>query len=111
VLCVGMLDGLYRASRQAETLFFSLPRAPDMLQRIHSAQNSALVVYEGVNHMQFASGAPPPTVAANDLAAEVTDADAHGQMATTISAWLLIQLGERPMVSRAFCILESVHID
>ena len=145
----GMLDGLYRSTRQAESFFFAIPHRsqvpcatvlsklchvarlasvgqcllcvgshqyaarnagctnpsiqswcssgklppplpPTPTERELAARNSAVIVFEGVNHMQFASGVPPATVVANDLPAEISDDAAHAQMASTIAAWLLL---------------------
>ncbi len=94
VVLDGTLDGLYRVTRQAETFYHALGSidAPTPAQRAAAAGRTAVVVYDGVNHMQFASGAPPATVAANDLPAEVGDAEAHEKMAATIAAWLCLQI-------------------
>ena len=47
--------------------------------------------------MQFASGVPPPTVKANDLPSEVSDAVAHAEMASSMAAWLSLHIDE-PLV-------------
>eukprot|EP01063_Lacrimia_lanifica_P013326 TRINITY_DN19960_c0_g1_i1.p1 TRINITY_DN19960_c0_g1~~TRINITY_DN19960_c0_g1_i1.p1 ORF type:complete len:544 (+),score=199.89 TRINITY_DN19960_c0_g1_i1:54-1685(+) len=78
----GTLDGLYRLTRQAEAYF-------------HMEDPAAfpVVTFEGVTHMQFASGAPPSNVAKNDLKPEVTYEAAHGMIAAAMANFMRAQLG------------------
>ena len=70
----GTLDGLYRVTRQAEGYY-----------HMQDADNFPVVTFEGVTHMQFASGAPPSNVAKNDLKPEVADDAAHDMIATVMA--------------------------
>ena len=78
----GTLDGLYRLTRQAEGYY-----------HMKDPENFPVVTFEGVTHMQFASGAPPSNVAKNDLKPEVTDDAAHDMIATVMADFLRAQLG------------------
>jgi len=81
----GTLDGLYRVTRQAETYYHQI------LHGINPDQYP-VVVFEGVTHMQFASGKPPANVAKNDLKPEVTYDQAHALISAVMSAFLRSQL-------------------
>ena len=50
----GTLDGLYRVTRQAENYYHYVLHPQN-----DKPLNFPVVVYEGVSHMQFASGTPP----------------------------------------------------
>jgi hypothetical protein len=78
----GTLDGLYRVTRQAEGFY-----------HMEDAENFPVVTFEGVTHMQFASGAPPSNVKKNDLKPEVDDDAAHDMIATVMADFLRAQLG------------------
>jgi hypothetical protein len=58
----------------------------------HNPSRFPVIVYEGVSHMQFASGALPPAVKASDLAPEVSYEAAHAMMATSIANFLVYTL-------------------
>merc|ERR1719199_1497888 len=82
------LDGLARVTRMAEAAYHareSSPREADF--------PVALVM--GMNHMQFASGAPPPNVAKNDLVAEIEDAAAHEAVGGLAADFFARRLGLR----------------
>lgn len=81
----GTLDGLMRVTRQAENYY----------HYIHPGNGDAdnyfkfpVVLFEGMNHMQFASGTPPSNVAKNDLAPEISNTSAWSMTATTINDFL-----------------------
>jgi hypothetical protein len=87
----GTLDGLYRVTRQAETYYH---------QVLHPSSTSSsykddfpVVIFEGVTHMQFASGTPPSNVAKNDLKPEVTYEQAYKMISGVMSDFLRSQLG------------------
>ena len=52
-----------------------------------------VVVYEGVTHMQFASGTPPFAVKNADLKPEVSYDDAHAAMASSMTMFLVGHMG------------------
>merc|ERR1711871_524643 len=78
----GTLDGLYRMTRQAEAFY-----------HMKDADNFPVVTFEGVTHMQFASGNPPGNVAKNDLKPEVSYDDAHNMIAEVMVDFLRSQIG------------------
>eukprot|EP00049_Salpingoeca_infusionum_P019450 m.361921 g.361921 ORF g.361921 m.361921 type:complete len:797 (+) comp19985_c0_seq1:76-2466(+) len=86
----GELDGLYRIARQAESF------------NAQAGNTSAFPVFivPGMNHMQFASGAPPPTVLNNDLKPEISNSSAHKQVADLCAAYLTTQLDLQRMHSQ-----------
>ena len=51
----GMLDGLYRATRQAESLYFALPRPATAVQREHAARSQAVIVYGKLDYTSACS--------------------------------------------------------
>jgi hypothetical protein len=81
----GTLDGLYRVSRQAETYYHYQLHATNPTE---ATTNFPVVVYEGVNHMQFASGTPPFLVKKSDLKSEVDEVTGHSMMANTINSFM-----------------------
>ena len=82
----GTLDGLYRVTRQAESFYHFIQHGP-----ASNVYDFPVVVYEGVSHMQFASGPPPALVKKSDLKPEVSEATAHNLTAATISLFLDVQ--------------------
>ena len=101
----GTLDGLYRVTRQAETYFHQVlhpPAAAFESSSLSSSSSSSstykddfpVVIFEGVTHMQFASGTPPSNVAKNDLKPEVTYEQAHAMISGVMSDFLRSQLGD-----------------
>lgn len=82
----GTLDGLYRVTRQAESFYHFIQHGP-----ASNVFDFPVVVYEGVSHMQFASGPPPALVKKSDLKPEVSESTAHNLTAQTISLFLDIQ--------------------
>lgn len=95
----GMLDGLMRVSRQAESFYRWQTQASDETQTLAFP----VVVYEGVSHMQFASGTPPANVQAHDFKPAVSYDAAWALTAHTINNFLITQLDNLPPanVSRA----------
>jgi len=87
----GSLDGLMRVTRQAENYYHYILHGDDQ-----AYTQFPVVIIEGMNHMQFASGAPPSTVKSNDLAPEISDQDAWDSVAATIADFMNIQLGLAP---------------
>ena len=86
----GTLDGLYRVTRQAENYYhFNRGDSPSSNQ-----YNFPVVVYEGVSHMQFASGPPPALVKKEDLKPEVSIEAAHNMTAGTIANFLNVQAAQ-----------------
>jgi hypothetical protein len=80
------LDGLARVTRIAEAAY-------------HAGESSSrkgdfpVALVKGMNHMQFASGAPPPNVAKNDLVAELEDAEAHAKVGALAADFFARRLG------------------
>lgn len=78
----GEKDGLARISRIMESAVY-----------LKELQHTfPVVALQGVTHMQFASGTPPPNVKNNDLKPEVTDEAAHEAIASTIAAYFISKL-------------------
>ena len=86
----GTLDGLYRVTRQAESYYHQILHAKD---KENAFKMFPVVVYEGVTHMQFASGTPPFAVKNADLKPEVTYDDAHAAMAASMTMFFVDQMG------------------
>eukprot|EP00943_MAST-04B_sp_MAST-4B-sp1_P005999 g5999.t1 len=83
----GTLDGLYRVTRQAENYYHYVLHA-----KYDKPINFPVVVYEGVSHMQFASGPAPFLVKKSDLKPTVSEAVAHNMTARTIALYMDVQL-------------------
>lgn len=86
VLTVGAeLDGLCRITRISEALYSQITfhANPD-----YATDNMPVVVIDGMNHMQFASGEPPSFVKSNDIKAELSEADAHIAVVSDVAAFL-----------------------
>lgn len=77
----GTLDGLFRVTRQAEAFYHT-----------EGVTSQPVVVYEGVSHMQFASGAPPALVLASDLQPSVSYSTAHTMMGRSIANFIAVVL-------------------
>ena len=86
----GTLDGLYRVTRQAESYYHQILHAKDQQNAV---EMFPVVVYEGVTHMQFASGTPPFAVKNADLKPEVSYDDAHAAMASSMTMFLVGRMG------------------
>jgi hypothetical protein len=75
----GTKDGLMRISRVAESFWHShdniTPSQKDLFP---------VVALEGVSHAQFMSGVPPSAVKNRDLKPDVTEAQAHQMVATSM---------------------------
>ena len=76
----GELDGLSRITRMAEAYYHGVlfPRHPGF----------PVVVFNGVSHMQFASGDPPFLVKERDLKPEVTYDQAHAMISGAMSDFI-----------------------
>ena len=83
----GTLDGLYRVTRQSESYYHYVQHPPPGQAPI----DFPVVVFEGMSHMQFASGPLPLAVRLNDLAPEVTYDSAHAMVATVLAAFLEVR--------------------
>lgn len=75
------LDGLARITRMTESYYHQKGQA-----------DFPVLVLPGQNHMQFASGAPPPNVQKNDLSPEVSEAVAHEQIGEATADWMVLRL-------------------
>ncbi len=96
----GELDGLCHVTRIMEEYYHRVSHAASM----HSAiENFPVVVVDGMSHMQFASGDPPTLVKMRDLKPEISYDEAHKTVASLISAFISVQLGE----SAAFTVLSN----
>ena len=100
----GSLDGLYRVTRQAETYYHQVlhPNAAA------SPDDFPVVIFEGVTHMQFASGTPPSNVAKNDLKPEVSYAQAYTLISDVMSDFLRSQLNSDIKRQTILCLGRSV---
>mmetsp|Transcript_19201 Transcript_19201/g.44154 ORF Transcript_19201/g.44154 Transcript_19201/m.44154 type:complete len:531 (-) Transcript_19201:188-1780(-) len=76
------LDGLARVTRIAESAYHT-----------KDEKNFPVVVLEGQNHMQFASGDPPSNVRKHDLEAEVSEEAAHAKIAAVGADFLAQRMG------------------
>jgi hypothetical protein len=83
----GELDGLCRVTRIMEAYYHHILHASDHLSAI---KNFPVVVVEGMTHMQFASGDPPPFVRARDLKPEISGNDAHKTVAYLLTAFMSV---------------------
>jgi hypothetical protein len=81
----GELDGLCRVSRITEALYTQITFHEDP----EGAKDvMPVVVIEGMNHMQFASGEPPSFVKNNDIKSELEEEEAHLAVVSDVSAFL-----------------------
>lgn len=84
----GTLDGLYRVTRQAEGFYFQVPAG-----ELASSVPYPIVVVEGMSHMQFSSGAPPPEVKRQDLKPDISYSAAYSLISGAANAFLAVTLG------------------
>ena len=87
----GELDGLTRVTRIMEEFYHHIFMANDMQK---ATQSFPVTVIEGMSHFQFASGDIPDHVKNNDLKPEITYDAAHSQVATLVSAFIALQMGD-----------------
>lgn len=80
----GELDGLSRITRFAEEYYHRVLNK-DLSQ---VAKTNPIVVVEGMNHMQFASGDPSLFVKLRDLKAENTQDASHDAVASVVAGFL-----------------------
>ena len=110
------LDGLARVTRFAEAFYTQLiaPYTVDLpftsllpANALHSS--FPVTVIEGINHMQFASGAPTEAVLKWDLLPERTNAEAHALIAGDFVVFMSVQLllGQRNASALRNRILET----
>ncbi|XP_048728530.2 uncharacterized protein LOC125646336 [Ostrea edulis] len=74
----GDLDGLTRITRVMDTY---MELHEDVLSDPTAKFRTPVIVMEGLNHGQFASGTMPPNVATHDLPPDVTNATAYQKIA------------------------------
>ena len=78
---VASRDGLTRVTRFAEMVYHQSNKGKNLPVQ-------PVVVVEGMNHMQFASGEAPLSVRQRDLRATIGEADAQNETAAIIAAFL-----------------------
>ncbi|CDW91318.1 UNKNOWN [Stylonychia lemnae] len=81
-LC-GELDGLMRITRCAEAYYHQI-------ENIDPSQKNLfpVVPFQGFSHWRFSSGALPSNVLNNDLQAEISEEEAHYQVASAITGFI-----------------------
>ena len=90
----GELDGLTRVTRIMEAYYHQVLNATDKT----TLTNFPVIVINGMTHLQFASGDPPPLVKLRDLAPEISYEDAHRKVATYITAFISLHTGDSSAV-------------
>lgn len=75
----GTKDGMMRISRIAEAFWHSAENINQDQQDLFP-----VVALDGVSHMQFMSGEPPKAVKKRDLKPDISEENAHQQVAATI---------------------------
>jgi len=78
----GTKDGLTRITRQAESFWHQETNVQDSQKGLFP-----LAIFEGLNSTSFVSGSNPKAIKNHDLLAEVDEASAHEQVASTIAAY------------------------
>jgi len=86
----GELDGLTRVTRIMEEYYHRISEAPDITV---ATKSFPVIVIEGMNHFQFASGSPPEHVRNNDLKPEITFDSAHTSVASMVADFMALQMG------------------
>ena len=98
----GELDGLSRVTRIMEEYYHRVLHTDDDKNRF------PVIVVPGLSHFQFASGTPPPLVKLRDLKPEISLADAHNIVASYISSFISLQMGNTSsLVSISNAVLET----
>ncbi|XP_064386786.1 uncharacterized protein LOC135335273 [Halichondria panicea] len=87
----GELDGLCHVTRIMEEFYHRIIHATD---RDSANNNFPVVVVHGVSHLQFASGDPPELVKLRDLKPEISEEQAHKNIALLVSAFISTKLGD-----------------
>ena len=93
----GELDGLSRVTRIMESFYHRVLKASD---RTKAVTNFPVVTVAGMSHMQFASGDPPPEVKAKDLRPEISEEQAHAEVASLVNTFISLQLGDSHSFSK-----------
>lgn len=78
----GSLDGLARVTRTGAEAYYQ------QITKAGRPQDFPVVVVEGMNHQQFASGPPGGLVKQKDLKAEISDSEAHDAASTVIADFM-----------------------
>jgi hypothetical protein len=81
----GELDGLFRVTRVAEEYYNAIYLADDFQQ---AALSFPVVVIEGMNHFEWATGSVPLLVSQRDLKAEVSTDEAQAAGASAIASFI-----------------------
>ncbi len=87
----GELDGLCHVTRIMEEFYHRILHATD---RDSAVKTYPVVVINGVSHLQFASGDPPELVKLRDLKPEISEEQAHKNIALLVSAFISMKLGD-----------------
>lgn len=87
----GELDGLTRVTRIMEEYYHRIFVAKDFQA---ATRSFPVAVIEGMSHFQFASGNIPSHVKNNDLKPEISYDTAHALVASLVSAFLALQMGD-----------------
>ena len=87
----GELDGLTRVTRIMEAYYHQVLTASDQTTAM---TNFPVIVINGMTHLQFASGDPPPLVKLRDLKPEISYEEAHNTAATYITAFISLHTGD-----------------
>ena len=88
------LDGVARMSRMAEE-FAKLK--DDIQESFSNIYRTPVLVLEGVNHAQFASGALPYFIQKYDLIPDVTEEDAHRMIGEHVNDFLTATFSTAPL--------------
>ena len=81
------LDGLMRITRLTEALYHSVIRVGEGVK--DPIREFPVIVIEGANHLQFSDESNIPLmVKMRDLKAEISQSEAHNEIAKAISAFL-----------------------
>jgi len=86
----GDLDGLCRVTRMAEGFWHQLVNPSDIYS--YQLENYPLIVFEGLSHMQFASGTPPFFVSKYDLQPAITYDEAHSLISGAVADFITYQM-------------------
>ena len=90
----GTKDGLMRVSRIAESYWHSYNNIEDAQKNLFP-----VVALDGVSHMGFMSGEAPKAVAERDLVMDVSEANAHQDVATVMVQFMdQIIMGHQPSI-------------
>ena len=87
------LDGITRITRIAEE-YGKLQE--EMLQNFLTLYRAPIIILEGANHAQFASGNVPFRVKNGDLTAEAPEEDVHGMIGRRVNSFLTATFSSSP---------------